>query len=538
MARQNCAPSCFGDRQIAKWFLTEIVEENSFKTVFERFIDMIKFGEGAVEDGQSVQRAKYIISTVAGSNNSTITLNGSELIPIDWGGRLVTHPSVTVNELGKQLLKAAADGNVDKVKSLLTRGAPFTADWLGTSPLHLSAQNNHLEITEILLRAGISKDARTKVDRTPLHMAAFEGHLQIVDALIKNGADIDCKDLLGMTPLHWAVQNGHLEVAAHLVRNGAIINEVNKFDLTPLLIAQQIVRPDIENLLTGSIADTALATQNLVLQLASEEGAENQVQELGDDMELETNEDGTTVFEAYPVDSSVLQEFQQSVEEVDETSQNGIEIDQIEEETDQERIEKENEQLVQSVTVDPNAFTTESLKLLQEHGITMLQNDENDEANILNSVMESGHSVVLTDVGKEVLNSLKQSEVQQHEPILQMDKKIVTVTPEQFLAMTNNKNFVKQLKVLPSRGQLKRVVMRKNKVIPISTVTSIPEEMSAPSPVMITQMGGPSKTDMEMVMSQLVEARNTIEEYKIKLRKKEQEAERYKMQLKLLMEPS
>lgn len=48
----------------------------------------------------------------------------------------------------------------------------------------------------MLLRAGICRDARTKVDRTPLHMAAYEGHLQIVDALIKHGAEIDCRDLV------------------------------------------------------------------------------------------------------------------------------------------------------------------------------------------------------------------------------------------------------------------------------------------------------------------------------------------------------
>lgn len=67
---------------------------------------------------------------------------------------------------------------------------------LGTSPLHIAAQNNHLEICEILLRAGISRDARTKVDRTPLHMAVYEGHLRIVETLLKHKADYDCKDLV------------------------------------------------------------------------------------------------------------------------------------------------------------------------------------------------------------------------------------------------------------------------------------------------------------------------------------------------------
>lgn len=67
---------------------------------------------------------------------------------------------------------------------------------MGTSPLHLAAQNDNLEITEILLRAGISKDARTKVDRTPLHMASYEGHVDIVETLLKHGADINCRDLV------------------------------------------------------------------------------------------------------------------------------------------------------------------------------------------------------------------------------------------------------------------------------------------------------------------------------------------------------
>ena len=44
------------------------------------------------------------------------------------------------------------------------------------------------------------------------------------------------------------------------------------------------------------------------------------------------------------------------------------------------------------------------------------------------------------------------------------------------------------------------------------------------------------KTDLELVMNQLIEARQTIEEYKVKLKRKELEVDRYKMQLKLLMD--
>lgn len=67
---------------------------------------------------------------------------------------------------------------------------------LGTSPLHFAAQFNHLEVVEMLLKAGISRDARNKVERTPLHVAAQEGNTEVVKFLISYGADVDCRDMV------------------------------------------------------------------------------------------------------------------------------------------------------------------------------------------------------------------------------------------------------------------------------------------------------------------------------------------------------
>lgn len=105
-------------------------------------------------------------------------------------GNIINHAkasTVSIMDLGKMLLLCAKEGDTTKVHELMSRGAPFTTDWvcstflnfklkclificlhiyqLGTSPLHMAAMNNHLETSEVLLRAGISKDARTKVDR-------------------------------------------------------------------------------------------------------------------------------------------------------------------------------------------------------------------------------------------------------------------------------------------------------------------------------------------------------------------------------------
>ncbi|XP_044065489.1 GA-binding protein subunit beta-2-like isoform X2 [Siniperca chuatsi] len=159
--------------------------------------------------------------------------------------------------LGQQLLEAARAGQDDDVKALMANGAPFTTDWLGSSPLHLAAQYGHHSTAKVLLRAGVSRDARTKVDKTPLHMAASEGHSIVVDLLVQNGADINAKDMLKMTALHWAAQHGHREVAELLLRYGADIHCLSKFDKTPF--------------------DIAMDTSDTELMILLQDGMQNQV---------------------------------------------------------------------------------------------------------------------------------------------------------------------------------------------------------------------------------------------------------------------
>lgn len=67
---------------------------------------------------------------------------------------------------------------------------------LGTSALHIAAKNNFYDTCSALLRSGISKDAKTKVDRTPLHFAAFEGNYEICQLLIQYAVDLDPPDLV------------------------------------------------------------------------------------------------------------------------------------------------------------------------------------------------------------------------------------------------------------------------------------------------------------------------------------------------------
>uniref|UniRef100_H9G8G4 Uncharacterized protein n=1 Tax=Anolis carolinensis TaxID=28377 RepID=H9G8G4_ANOCA len=97
---------------------------------------------------------------------------------------------------------------------------------------------------EVLLRAGVSRDARTKVDRTPLHMAAADGHSHIVELLIRNGADVNAKDMLKMTALHWATEHNHRDVVALLLKYGADVHAFSKFDKSAFDIALDKNNPE------------------------------------------------------------------------------------------------------------------------------------------------------------------------------------------------------------------------------------------------------------------------------------------------------
>ncbi|GLD69072.1 GA-binding protein subunit beta-2 [Lates japonicus] len=173
------------------------------------------------------------------------------------GWLLTNLDTMSLVDLGKRLLEAARKGQDDEVRNLMANGAPFTTDWLGTSPLHLAAQHGHYSTADVLLRAGVSRDARTKVDRTPLHMAAAEGHTVIVELLVRSGADINAKDMLKMTALHWAAQHGHHGVAETLIKHGADVHALSKFDKTPFDIAVDIQNTELMLLLQGGVVNLA-----------------------------------------------------------------------------------------------------------------------------------------------------------------------------------------------------------------------------------------------------------------------------------------
>ncbi|MCK4319724.1 ankyrin repeat domain-containing protein [Candidatus Micrarchaeota archaeon] len=94
----------------------------------------------------------------------------------------------------EELLEGARNGNLEKVKKALEKGADIEAvDWQDQSlnSLQLSARQGHVNVVEFLLEKGMNINKEGCGYGTPLQLAARWGHTEVIKFLIKKGADIE-----------------------------------------------------------------------------------------------------------------------------------------------------------------------------------------------------------------------------------------------------------------------------------------------------------------------------------------------------------
>ncbi|XP_053731295.1 ankyrin-3-like isoform X4 [Synchiropus splendidus] len=166
---------------------------------------------------------------------------------------------------------AAQEGNVDIVSLLLSKNANINAHtrvqhslkshtliktpndlWKlyivylcvflqsGLTPLHLAAQENKVNVAEVLLNHRADVNVRTMTGYTPLHVAAHYGNAKMANFLLQNNAMVDYITKNGYTPLHQAAQQGHTHIVNLLLQHGASANELTVNGNTPLSLAQRL----------------------------------------------------------------------------------------------------------------------------------------------------------------------------------------------------------------------------------------------------------------------------------------------------------
>lgn len=155
------------------------------------------------------------------------------------------------------LLDAAKKGNLARVMKLVTAENINCRDSQGrnSTPLHLAAGYNNLEVAELLLENGADVNAQDKGGLIPLHNASSYGHLDIAALLIKYNTVVNATDRWGFTPLHEAAQKGRTQLCALLLAHGADSTVKNHEGQTPLDIA---AAEDVRCLLTDAMPPHAL----------------------------------------------------------------------------------------------------------------------------------------------------------------------------------------------------------------------------------------------------------------------------------------
>jgi ankyrin repeat protein len=167
-----------------------------------------------------------------------------------------------------QLIDAARNGDLAAVQTLLAGGADAdTAQGDGMTALHWAAERGHAAVADLLLSAGATVEAKTRIGSyTPLHLASRGGHGSIATALLHAGADPHATTTgSGVTPIHLAAaaMDG-AEIVTELLRRGADVDAPEASSgQTPLMFAAAYNRTEAVVALLGYDADPAVRTQTI-----------------------------------------------------------------------------------------------------------------------------------------------------------------------------------------------------------------------------------------------------------------------------------
>lgn len=150
-----------------------------------------------------------------------------------------------IDEKVKELHKAIAQGDVEKVKAIIEESRKNGVDIVnkkganGNAALYVATENGQEEIVDVLLANGADVNAVNNQGNAALHAATKNGQEKIVGVLLANGADVNAQNSEGKTSLHLAAEEneGSKEVISTLIKNGADTAKVDHEGFTPIFSA-------------------------------------------------------------------------------------------------------------------------------------------------------------------------------------------------------------------------------------------------------------------------------------------------------------
>ena len=155
--------------------------------------------------------------------------------------------SVTDTAIDPRIADAARRDDIEAVRALIAGGADVNAaHGDGMTGLHWAALNGNVEMARLLLEAGATLKAATRLGaHTPLHVAAKESHGEVVAILAEAGADVAAATETGAMPLHFAAASGDVHAVTVLLDHGAPVDAREpQWEQTPLMFAAALGRTE------------------------------------------------------------------------------------------------------------------------------------------------------------------------------------------------------------------------------------------------------------------------------------------------------
>jgi ankyrin repeat protein len=173
------------------------------------------------------------------------------------------------NAKREDLVQAAAEGNLGRIKRVLAKGVDINQrDAKGCTAILRAAGAGHAGVVSTLIASGANLNLAAKNGTTPIGAAVLGNHREIAQMLVDHGVDVGQPQLFGISPLMLAAARWYSDMAASLLKMGADIDGQDEAQGSALMAA-------VQNALLADDASAAETTVETLLKAGADVNAAN-----------------------------------------------------------------------------------------------------------------------------------------------------------------------------------------------------------------------------------------------------------------------
>lgn len=240
----------FGYEDITRELLKEGIDVKKRNVLFQPFLDACASGHDCVvntliEAGANVnvnyEHSTPLIVACKTGKIKTVTVliqKGADVNQASYIKCYKCPEGIDVKEWNKMKLDGNSEG--------------FHREEYET-PITAACINNHVDVAELLIKAGADVNVIKRNYGTPLTLACKNGHLKIVELLLREKAEINLGDSTGKTPILIALTNGHFDIVDMLINKECDFNPQNGSEIPLMRACYEGQLSAVKNLLTAEV---------------------------------------------------------------------------------------------------------------------------------------------------------------------------------------------------------------------------------------------------------------------------------------------